>query len=231
MIKQKLAIIAAAVALAACVTTSQAALSLNFSSVVGANIQFGPGSQFGFNPNPGSFSAPQWQITTVTGGGAALGKYGWFNGGPWTIGVVNTVGSVQSANVVGSGQLVIWDGGPSGNASSYLTGTVNWGLIQTTGSAGAINAALNINLSGLSYSGLNADLIALANGKNGSVNLTFQFNPGKTLSELVSLQQGLTTSYSGSITAIPEPSTVVAGALLLLPFGVSTIRILRKNRS
>jgi hypothetical protein len=31
-------------------------------------------------------------------------------------------------------------------------------------------------------------------------------------------------------TAVPEPSTVVAGALLLLPFGVSTVRILRKNK-
>jgi hypothetical protein len=29
--------------------------------------------------------------------------------------------------------------------------------------------------------------------------------------------------------AIPEPSTVVAGALLLLPFGISTLRILRKR--
>lgn len=31
-------------------------------------------------------------------------------------------------------------------------------------------------------------------------------------------------------TAVPEPSTVVAGALLLLPFGVSTVRMLRKSR-
>jgi hypothetical protein len=30
--------------------------------------------------------------------------------------------------------------------------------------------------------------------------------------------------------AVPEPSTVVAGALLLLPFGISTVRILRKKQ-
>lgn len=30
---------------------------------------------------------------------------------------------------------------------------------------------------------------------------------------------------------VPEPSTVVAGVLLLLPFGVSTVRILRKNKA
>jgi hypothetical protein len=30
---------------------------------------------------------------------------------------------------------------------------------------------------------------------------------------------------------VPEPSTYLAGALLLLPFGVSTVRKLRKNRA
>jgi hypothetical protein len=32
-------------------------------------------------------------------------------------------------------------------------------------------------------------------------------------------------------TPVPEPTTMVAGALLLLPFGASTLRILRKNRT
>jgi len=34
---------------------------------------------------------------------------------------------------------------------------------------------------------------------------------------------------SSNITSVPEPSTIVAGALLLLPFGISTVRILRKG--
>jgi hypothetical protein len=33
-----------------------------------------------------------------------------------------------------------------------------------------------------------------------------------------------------SLTAVPEPTTMIAGALLLLPFGASTIRIVRRNR-
>ncbi|MBE0542201.1 MAG: hypothetical protein IH623_12510 [Verrucomicrobia bacterium] len=33
-----------------------------------------------------------------------------------------------------------------------------------------------------------------------------------------------------SVTVVPEPTTVIAGALLLLPFGMSTLRMLRKNR-
>jgi hypothetical protein len=32
------------------------------------------------------------------------------------------------------------------------------------------------------------------------------------------------------LAAVPEPTTVITGALLLLPFGVSTFRILRRNR-
>lgn len=32
------------------------------------------------------------------------------------------------------------------------------------------------------------------------------------------------------VVAVPEPTTVLAGALLLLPFGASTLRILRRNR-
>lgn len=34
-----------------------------------------------------------------------------------------------------------------------------------------------------------------------------------------------------NFTAVPEPTTMIAGALLLLPFGASTLRILRKNRT
>jgi len=34
----------------------------------------------------------------------------------------------------------------------------------------------------------------------------------------------------GDWVAVPEPTTVIAGVLLLLPFGASTVRVLRKNR-
>ena len=64
MIKQKLAIIAAAVVLAASVTTSQAVLSLNYNSLLNTTIQFGPGSQFSFNPTVGSAASPQFQISS-----------------------------------------------------------------------------------------------------------------------------------------------------------------------
>ena len=34
-----------------------------------------------------------------------------------------------------------------------------------------------------------------------------------------------------TLSTVPEPTTVVAGAMLLLPFGMSTLRMLRKNRT
>lgn len=45
--------------------------------------------------------------------------------------------------------------------------------------------------------------------------------------------QTATADLTGTITtaAVPEPSTMVAGGLLLLPFGASAWRILRKNRT
>lgn len=40
-----------------------------------------------------------------------------------------------------------------------------------------------------------------------------------------------TDSSTSTHTSVPEPSTVIAGALLLLPLGVSAIRVLRKGRT
>jgi hypothetical protein len=40
----------------------------------------------------------------------------------------------------------------------------------------------------------------------------------------------LTDSGQGYVVAVPEPATMIAGALLLLPFGASTLRILRRKR-
>jgi choice-of-anchor C domain-containing protein len=54
-------------------------------------------------------------------------------------------------------------------------------------------------------------------------------------SSLLSFQDSGGTAYGSaldnvSLVAVPEPATVVAGALLLLPFGASLLRIVRKNR-
>jgi len=45
------------------------------------------------------------------------------------------------------------------------------------------------------------------------------------------VQGGQFFSMDNLYTAVPEPTTMIAGALLLLPFGASTFRFFRKNRT
>jgi hypothetical protein len=221
---------AAIVGLALAAVTSQAALTLNFSSTVSSTIQFnGAASTFQFNNSPGSFGGNQWWITSEVGGtGSGLGLLGEVLNGPFSYGAITTSGNEQTASVIGPlGGLVIHDG--SGND---LTGTVDWMNVETFNSIGGLNSLLNVNVTDLAYAGLNQDLLSLValGGGTGSMNVSFQFNPGQTLTQLSTGAGPYETSYSGSLSAVPEPTTIIAGALLLLPFGASTLRILRRNR-
>jgi len=228
MKKQKMVVAAVAAGLVFSAFTSQASLSLSLSNQgLNTGIQFnGASSSFQLNPAPGSLGSPQFAVTSETDGSSAIGLKGWINGSPWTIGPISVSGTTQTATVTGLGSLFLNDG-----AGNNLTGNLNWITIETVQSLGGINAALSVNVTGLAYTGINADLLALANGGNGSLNLSFQFNPGQTLTQLTtgSAQIG---SYSGSLAGamVPEPSTMIAGALLLLPLGASSLRILRKHR-
>jgi hypothetical protein len=222
----------AALALAVSLATSTGALSLNFNGMSGTSLQFnGIGSSFQLNPTAGSPATPQFSITSVTGGlGDAVGLVGWVDSGPWAYGPITVSGLVQTANVTGGGVLHISDG-----IGGEMTGTVDWIQLLTIYSIGGVNAQLGINIHGLSYSGNNQDLNDLVVNGDGAMNLSFQFNPGKTLTQLTTGTGPYRTSFSGSIApgelaAVPESSTIIAGALLLLPFGASTIRFFRKNR-
>ncbi len=64
--------------------------------------------------------------------------------------------------------------------------------------------------------GVSTDLTAAANGAYGVVALNLYSSDG--------LHQDM-------LAIVPEPSTVIAGALLLLPLGISALRIVRKNRA
>ena len=228
--KQKLAIAAVAAGLAVSATNSQA--TLNFAGI--NNAQFNAsGDTFQLNPIAGSTLTPQFDFT-----GADSSLTGWITGAPWTVNMANlsssTVGSItyEQAPVAGGGQLNIYDG------VNTLTGNVSWLQIHTTSNGqGGVADSLSVNLTGIAYTGLNADLLALAAGGNGNLNLTFQFSgTSPNLTSIFAGNTGITTaSYSGSVSpanvsAVPEPSTVVAGILLLLPLGASTVRVLRKNK-
>jgi len=202
-------------------TVAQA--SLDLSNLTDSSIEFfGSSSQFTITDNS---SGDQWKITST---GAADGLLGRFDGGPWSYGLITTSGPVQTANVTTpTGSFTINDG-----SGHLATGSVNWVQVDTVFSAtGGVNAGATVNITGMTYAGLNSDLLALVAGGNGSVTLSFTFNPGKTLTDLTTGSGPYATSYSGSLSAVPEPPTMIAGALLLLPFGASTLRILRRRQT
>jgi PEP-CTERM motif len=210
-------IIITGIGLALLTASSQAQLTLNFASNPGASVQFN-GSADSFNFNAGS-NGWQWNVTDEVGGSSSVGLNASVNNGPFSYGPITVSGSggfqIQYATVLGPlGNLVLSDG------SADLTGTVNWIDIATYGEgAGVLNAALDVNVSNIQYTGSNPDLQYLVANQPGSMDVSFQFATSETLTELSTGTGPFSTSYSGSLSVVPEPSTLALtglGGLFLL---------------
>jgi len=227
---------AVAAGLACAAASSQAGIQLNFASTTGSDINFSGGGNFDFENGGVSLpTSPQFIITSQSGSpvpiGDSTGDLGSITGSNFKI-VGPPSGSATSAAVTGSGLLTIKDG------TGSLTATVTWQTIQENTSAGSLNLNAAINLNSIVYTGTKSDLTFLAGGGQGVETVTFSFT---TSESLLALYNGSVASsfanpaFSGALTSsfspVPEPSTVIAGALLLLPFGLSTLRVIRKNSS
>ena len=195
----------AAFALSAAMTQGQGTEVLNFGTMPGASLQFnGSASSFQFDNNPSNGN--QWWITDESGGtGSALTMHGWFTGGPWSYGAITVNGLDQSATVNHpSATLTIDDG-----AGYLATAAVAWVDVSTYQGVGGLNANLTVNLSGLSYAGTDPDLLSLFSGPAGELDLSFQFNPAKTLSQLSAGTGPYNTSFNGSLASVPEPTSLL----------------------
>jgi hypothetical protein len=185
--------------LAVSVASTQA-ITLNFANLANTAVNFNGTGGFNFSSTNGY----QFDITTVSGGaGDSITDDGYIStSGPFMIGSITTNGFEQTANVTGSGTLYITD--PS---SLNLTGTIQWDNITTFFDSGILDLTGTINLTGITYSGSSSDLSALAAAGQASDTVTFQFDPAVPLSELATTIES--TSYSGTIYAVPvpEPST------------------------
>ena len=227
---RRIKVIGTAAALLACsMGTSWADLDLQFSSDQNATVAFAGGA-FNFSPaatsqtpNPDQFS-----ITLSTGVGDSVGDTGYITG-------LFTIGSKISANyynVNGNGTFNISDGN-----GHLLSGNIAWVDLASLGTSGDVNVNGVLNFTSITYSGQQQDLLALAAGHLASDDITFVIpatNPGSPVATADSLAGGqhFQTTFDGDIySTVPEPSTLISGALLLLPFGASTLRILRRQRA
>ncbi len=185
----------------------------------------------------GSDSAPSQSPVAVTGIAIAGGQSyqfsvtGWAMNGPAITGDPADGGGISHS---GGAQNGIADVTAPINSligvfldSSVPSGTPSGGLDFL------FLVGLGLNFSLLSP-GLNQPFF-IGDGLNGSIAQTFVAPTGATRLFLGTMDGYEWNNNSGgfdvNVSAVPEPSTVIAGALLLLPFGVSTLRKLRNIRA
>ncbi|HEY9156173.1 MAG TPA: PEP-CTERM sorting domain-containing protein [Opitutaceae bacterium] len=200
--------------------TAFADTSFQFSSFGSSSLIFqGTGNELYFAPDVSGYD---FQISNASIAGLN-GLFGTISG---TFTIENPVasGSLQQATVSGIGTLTIYDG-----QSSYLTANIWWGDALTVGAVGALNSNDNTNVNHISYSGANVALQQLAANTSGSDVVSFQFTPPESLMQLTQDGSLNTTTYSGSLTAVPEPGTyalLIGGCTL-----VGTIALRRRSKT
>jgi hypothetical protein len=210
-LKKIAALLAVGTALLAWNTTR--ANEIDYSNVTGATINFNGDSTFNFATT--DLSGNMFSITSNGPAQNLLGSIG----GTFTIGAVTTVGVYSSAPVTGTGVLTIHDG-----ASNDLTGTVSWLDMQQAGTGGSLNINGQLNLTNITYSGLNTTLLQIAHSHTANDTLSFQFASTITLANLKTTVES--TSFSGSISA-PDGGTTV----MLLGFALSGLALMRRRRT
>lgn len=76
-----------------------------------------------------------------------------------------------------------------------------------------------------------SDVIADPNGNQVAGGTTYVNITGVTFDEVIATSSQYAFEFDNvAYSAVPESTTIIAGALLLLPLGASTLRVLRKQR-
>lgn len=148
----------------------------------------------------GSYSPMSTQGTSITSGG-------------WNVSGASTI-TLTALGTANPQYLII---GPDAN-SNFTSGVNDPGYSNANGSINNPNHLGPHNPFILGQETFQFNLAGTGPFSEGSItNFSFRF--------------GTSDDYAnGTPTPVPEPSTVVAAALLLLPFGISTVRILRKRK-
>jgi hypothetical protein len=191
----KLSLVLAAGMILAGVSNVQA-VHFDYSSTAGSAIVFPGDTTFHFTTDGAGHNF-------MVSNGTAAGLLGEMTG-TYTIGTITTSGGVSTASVSGTGTFVIHDG------ANLFTATLTWVDITQNGTGDNLNITGQVNLTAISYTGSNADLVALRNAGNGANVLSFQFVPAVTLATLRNGPGPNSTSFSGSVGTLPDGGTTVA---------------------
>jgi hypothetical protein len=178
------------------------------------NEEFGPGGTYQYTQNTGAVAGGPGANATDPNTGLPMDNisigtawlYSQFRAGTLTLdtGTGSYFNANQQANA-GELQQAIWllEDEAGGVDNGYVT------LAET---------ALGKNL---------AQIEADSNGAYGVIALNLSDGPYSTA---VQSPNGQTYNLNqDQLAIVPEPTTIIAGALLLLPFGASTLRILRRK--
>jgi hypothetical protein len=200
--------------------STASAQTFNFSSLGNAQIVF-DGSTANLSFAPDSGTGHDFQIANASLAGLD-GLQGDITG-TFHLGTVTSNPPIQSAPVTGLGQFVLYDSVPG----PALTANIWWVSALSIGTVGALNPNGWLNLNNFSYSGTNPSLEALASNTGGVASVNFPFVPGETLNQLETDGVANPTSFAGSLSAIPEPSSYAA-LLGGVAFGGMLLRRLRR---
>ena len=202
-------------------TASAGQVSFDFASVAGSTIKFtGTGDTIEFPNAPLGYD---FAITDATAG-TLVGMSGNI-GGTFTVGAISPISGGETASVSGNGTFSVYDG------ANTFSATIN--LLDITvynGTFGATNGGGVANLSNFSYpGGTNTALLDIVSGAQQTVVMTFQFSPlrKKTLTQLMTDGQVNSTSYSGSMSSVPEPSMLV----LLAGAAIGLVAFVRRRKT
>lgn len=179
-------------------------VSLSFSNEPGASVTFTPGStvNFEFAEEPGGFD---FELTGSAGFPGPVGPLKGFIDGTFSFltSDITTSGSVQSAPVTSAGGLLRIDDG----TGQFFTAVLDIVSISTFQTGTVLNGSAAVNLSNFSYSGTDTNLLFLSNFPGGILTASLTFLPSQTLTAIANATDPISTlSYSGTLTAVPEPT-------------------------
>lgn len=165
-----------------------------------------------------SLVSPGTGNATITFGGLATG---WHDGTsvPWNLGSV-------------PGATGLWDLGQAGSivlAPLSGSGLTTLNVFQWV-NPGTYSGTLNFVVSGGSSGGLSAVTQIGSAGLDGGAWWEYAANLGSlTPGQTVTISTGTGGAIIDRLTLVPEPATLVAGAILLIPLALSTWPILRRR--